>query len=114
MKKNKKINGCEILAKKHICDNCSWNGDTPDEIDHPHRWVDPSNVVPSGQCPKCGALCYPVQSCNLTDVIKDAVVLLKAYQGLTDSLLDLDKNPDRAYLKGLQKNNRSLVKKLQA
>jgi hypothetical protein len=45
---------------KNVCDNCGWFGMDEDmhDIDNLEQRVDPGSVVPSGQCPECGALCY--------------------------------------------------------
>jgi hypothetical protein len=43
---------------KQICDNCGWKGTKADEIDNIEQRIDAGGEVPSGQCPKCGALCY--------------------------------------------------------
>ena len=43
------------------CDNCGWKGDPEKTLVQIHRLaerLDPGGVVPSGECPKCGALCY--------------------------------------------------------
>lgn len=45
---------------KHQCDNC---GERYSDVDlHPiqdlEQRIDPGSVVPSGECPKCGALTY--------------------------------------------------------
>jgi hypothetical protein len=49
-------------SKTHsTCDNCGgefWNKRLH-EIDDLAQRLDPGGVVPSGQCPACGALCYP-------------------------------------------------------
>lgn len=46
---------------KSKCDNCDWTGvpkveleDIPDLAER----LSAGSVVPSGECPKCGALCY--------------------------------------------------------
>ena len=43
------------------CDNCSWKG-TPkiglEDIPDLSQRLDEGGTVPSGECPKCGALCY--------------------------------------------------------
>lgn len=48
-------------APQSHCDNCDWKG-IPEkelhEILHLHTRLDPGSVVPSGECPECGALCY--------------------------------------------------------
>lgn len=47
------------------CDNCDWNG--PDKklitpIPDLEQRIEPGGEVPSGECPGCGALCYPCQA----------------------------------------------------
>ena len=46
---------------KSHCDNCNWKG-TPkiglEQIPNLNKRLDDGSVVPSGECPKCGALCY--------------------------------------------------------
>lgn len=48
---------------KSACGNCNWVGEPatvfPDIPDLLQR-VEPGGEVPSGECPKCGALCYLV------------------------------------------------------
>jgi predicted RNA-binding Zn-ribbon protein involved in translation (DUF1610 family) len=45
------------------CDNCGWKG--PDKalkkIKDLAARVDPGSEVPSGECPKCGALAYVIR-----------------------------------------------------
>jgi hypothetical protein len=50
----------------HVCDNCSWSGEAPVPIDLSKlgERAEPGGVVPSGECPQCGALCYP-QYCDV-------------------------------------------------
>jgi hypothetical protein len=44
------------------CDNCEWRGITPAEglgnIPDLAERIDPGGIVPSGECPECGCLCY--------------------------------------------------------
>jgi len=50
------------MAKKHECDNCgrAWSeGELKEPRDLVQR-LDPGGTFPSGECPKCGALCYPM------------------------------------------------------
>ena len=57
------------------CDDCGWTG--PDtkikvalgEVPYLYERLDPGSIVPSGECPKCGSLCYPVVRPNLTQNI---------------------------------------------
>jgi len=46
---------------KHRCDNCGveWDLEDLQPIKDLHQRVDPGGVMPSGECPDCGALCYP-------------------------------------------------------
>ena len=48
---------------RHQCDNCEWEGQA--EALRPIRSLesrlDPGGIVPSGECPYCGALAYPVK-----------------------------------------------------
>lgn len=46
-------------TNKHVCDNCgkTWKESNLKPIKDYHERVD-SDEVPSGECPKCGALCY--------------------------------------------------------
>lgn len=50
----------------HVCDNCSWSGAEPVPVDLGKlgERIEPGGVVPSGECPQCGALCYP-QYCDV-------------------------------------------------
>ena len=49
---------------KHKCDNCGivWTGDELERIEDIENRIDPGSIVPSGECPECGALCYPVET----------------------------------------------------
>ena len=49
---------------KHRCDNCGeiWKADELEGIENLDNRVDPGSIVPSGECPECGALCYPVET----------------------------------------------------
>lgn len=101
---------------KNVCDNCGWFGTDSDmdEIDNLDQRVDPGSVVPSGQCPKCGALCYPENSYGKVkdDAIDDAVTILGTYKVLVASLLDGNKNPNKDFLEALQKSNMNVQRKL--
>jgi len=47
---------------RHLCDNCgkSFGEKKLKEIKDFLQRVEPGGIVPSGECPECGALCYPV------------------------------------------------------
>lgn len=55
---------CAKVAPTHSCDNCDWTGVASDikitlgQIHHLAERLDEGGVVPSGECPECGALCY--------------------------------------------------------
>jgi|WetSurSiteA1Bulk_404760.scaffolds.fasta_scaffold00586_21 hypothetical protein len=46
---------------KHVCDNCGKKWDLRSVVyaKSMTQRVNPGGVVPSGECPECGALCYP-------------------------------------------------------
>ena len=46
---------------KHLCDNCgqTFAGKKLKQIKDLLQRVEPGGIVPSGECPECGALCYP-------------------------------------------------------
>ena len=47
--------------KQSHCGRCNWKGNPEKElheIHHLHTKIDPGSIVPSGECPECGALCY--------------------------------------------------------
>ena len=45
----------------HMCDNCvsAWKEKDLKEIKDYYQRVELGGPIPSGECPKCGALCYP-------------------------------------------------------
>lgn len=49
------------------CQNCDWEGDDGDcrEIQNLSERVEPGEIMPSGECPECGALCYPWAALDL-------------------------------------------------
>jgi hypothetical protein len=59
-KKEKRTDAAASAATSE-CGNCEWKGRPTIELqavpDLAQR-LDPGSVVPSGECPKCGALCY--------------------------------------------------------
>ena len=42
----------------YTCDECDWAGtqDDMNPIDVVHQRVEPGELMPAGQCPRCGAL----------------------------------------------------------
>ena len=49
------------LRGLHVCDNCGeeWPARKLNDITDLLERIDPGGVVPSGECPSCGMLCYP-------------------------------------------------------
>jgi len=57
------------LNGKHRCDNCGalFDGQEVKPIQDLFQRIEPGGVVPSGECPACGTLCYPVAVKEETD-----------------------------------------------
>ncbi len=55
---------------RHRCDNCSkvWDADELKDFCDIMQRLDPGGTVPSGECPECHALCYPVEPEEEKDV----------------------------------------------
>jgi hypothetical protein len=53
----------KIKKEKHMCGNCGRKFDEDSLLEPKHLWqrLLPGDTFPSGECPKCGALCYPVE-----------------------------------------------------
>ncbi len=47
----------------HQCDNCGkvFTADELCDVEDFSMRVEPGGIVPSGECPECGALCYPIK-----------------------------------------------------
>jgi len=52
----------DVVGEVSDCGNCQWHGipaiifpNIPDFMER----IEPGGTVPSGECPQCGALCYP-------------------------------------------------------
>ena len=54
------------------CDNCGWGGDETEAKEIKHLWerVSPGSPMPSGECPKCGTLCYEQEEPRLLDNVE--------------------------------------------
>jgi len=52
----------------HKCQNCDgiYTADELKDIKDLEQRISPGEIVPSGECPDCGALCHPITttSCN--------------------------------------------------
>lgn len=50
----------------HQCQNCekNWTEDELKEIKHLEQRVLPGEIMPSGECPECGAVCHPLTEEN--------------------------------------------------
>ncbi|KKN81511.1 hypothetical protein LCGC14_0317700 [marine sediment metagenome] len=48
----------------HQCQNCEeyWLYESLGEIHKLYERVQPGEIMPSGECPKCGSVCHPVES----------------------------------------------------
>lgn len=76
---------------KLACDNCAkvWpeNKVTPlEQCEDLHERLDRGSVVPHGECPDCGAFCYPL---SLETRLKEA---LKAYAEATWEAAEWDRS----------------------
>jgi hypothetical protein len=49
------------LDGRHTCDGCekTWSASKLEDISDLTERIEPGGIVPSGECPECGALCYP-------------------------------------------------------
>ena len=47
----------------HECGNCKylWSADKLEDIKNILERIEPGGIVPSGECPRCSMLCYPVK-----------------------------------------------------
>jgi len=50
-------------VEMHECANCGkqWPLEKLKEIKHLTERVAPGEIMPSGECPECGAVCHPVE-----------------------------------------------------
>lgn len=64
----------------HKCDNCGLISaeDQLDMVRDYHERVDAGGVAPSGECPDCGALCYPVEGGYVNGLLESNAELLAA------------------------------------
>lgn len=84
---------------KSGCDNCTWIGepdltltDIPDLLER----IEPGGIVPSGECPKCGALCYlPVEVKPKTEITLTEFQKTKLLKLLWDSMKRDPEHKDR-------------------
>lgn len=51
-----------MTTKQHYCANCTkrWTMEELKPVEDLHQRVEPGGVMPSGECPDCHALCYPI------------------------------------------------------
>lgn len=52
------------VGELHQCGNCEayWPFESLNDIHKLYERVQPGEIMPSGECPKCGSLCHPVGS----------------------------------------------------
>jgi hypothetical protein len=80
---------------KNICQNCrkTFTEDKLAEITH-GIWerVSPGEIMPSGECPSCGALCHPVVKSASPNLLQAVETILKNTQGASgdSALVNLD------------------------
>lgn len=45
------------------CANCDWHGAASECDEYQDFWsrVEPGEIIPHGDCPKCGAFCYAIE-----------------------------------------------------
>lgn len=57
------------------CQNCEWEGDEADTnpVEDIFERVSPGEPMPSGECPKCGALCQPCEPVEIPAADADDV-----------------------------------------
>lgn len=48
---------------EHYCDNCckTWTAGELEDIQDIYERVEAGATIPSGDCPECGSLCYPLE-----------------------------------------------------
>lgn len=53
-------------SEMHECQNCGkrWPLEKLKEILHLLERVAPGEIMPSGECPECGAVCHPVKEAS--------------------------------------------------
>ena len=64
----------------HTCDNCGKVYDDTDDLntaENLNMRLEPGSIVPSGECPECGALCYPTGSYTYELPKEDLISLLE-------------------------------------
>lgn len=68
---------------KHQCDNCSkiFTAKALLDIQDLSERIDEGGVVPSGECPSCGSLCYPVPSTTNVCLIRNTGIELEVVAG---------------------------------
>ena len=72
-----------VVSGKHQCDNCSKTFDAKKLLDIQDLFerVEGGSIVPSGECPSCGALCYPVASESNICLIRNTGIELEVVAG---------------------------------
>jgi len=67
----------------HICDSCATiyqNIDDLNPAENLNMRLEPGSIVPSGECPKCGALCYPETS------IENQTIIVEMNSGIVEDV----------------------------
>jgi len=78
----------------HRCENCGAVHAQPDlkVVEDYSMRVEPGNPAPSGECPDCGALCYPLEEQGYFDPFQKLV--LETYAGGEHAELTVDRIDD--------------------
>ena len=79
------------------CENCNWTGDIEETNPVDDFWerVQPGEIMPAGECPKCRYLAVPTTDNDLDELSSQgrraiaADDLLKALKNLSSSELDM-------------------------
>jgi predicted nucleic acid-binding Zn-ribbon protein len=104
---------------RHICDNCGaiYTDNTLHEVvGRLESRTEPGGIVPSGECVKCGALCYPerkkAKKSEGEKTVEEAINLLDIFTGLMASLLDGNKSPDKKFIRAMSKTAKNNIRNL--
>jgi hypothetical protein len=70
------IGDSDMLDTNHACQNCDWTGEasTLNIIKDVFQRVAPGEFMPSGECPKCGALCHEIKISAKADDDTDEII----------------------------------------
>jgi hypothetical protein len=95
MVKHDKTQKRQRAEQMHVCQNCrkEFPESKLQEIGLGGFWerVSPGEIVPSGECPECQALCHPKETARvLIDVVGGVAHVVSAPFGVTVEIHDYD------------------------